>query len=130
MTVKDEKEWMLQAESDMSAADTLFRGGKYVYAVFMCHLSVEKGLKAYCLFKNRKEPPKTHDLAFLIRASSLTLTEDLNEFLEGLSSLSVPTRYPEDLKRMTKDYNREKTLEIMNKSKDVLKCLKPLLNKR
>ena len=113
----------------MSAAETLFRGGKYIYAVFMCHLSVEKALKAFYFLLNKEEPPKTHDLMFLVKISSLTLSEDLSRFVEGLSSLSVPTRYPEDLKRMSKDYDRERTMEILIKSKDVLKCLKPLLNK-
>ena len=81
MAVKDEKEWMLQAESDISAAETLFQGGKYIYAVFECHLSVEKALKAYYFLRYNKEPPKTHDLIFLVKTNSLAIPDDLYRFI-------------------------------------------------
>lgn len=81
MAAKDEKEWFLQAESDISAARTLFRGRKYIYAVFMCHLSVEKALKSiYCLQK-RKLPPRSHDLLFLSGEIEADLPPDIRAFI-------------------------------------------------
>lgn len=38
-------EWFEQAEYDLDTAQALRRAKRYVYAVFMCHLSVEKALK-------------------------------------------------------------------------------------
>ena len=39
------KEWLKQADYDMDTADAMHSSGRYFYAVFMCHLSIEKALK-------------------------------------------------------------------------------------
>jgi len=31
------EEWLRQADYDMDTADYMFRGGRYMYTVFMCH---------------------------------------------------------------------------------------------
>lgn len=59
---KDHKEWFRQADYDMGAAHTLFDGGRYIYAVFMCHLAIEKALKGLYFNKHQKQAPKTHNL--------------------------------------------------------------------
>ena len=42
---KHTEEWIKQADYDMGVAEFLFKGAKYSYTVFMCHLSMEKSLK-------------------------------------------------------------------------------------
>jgi HEPN domain-containing protein len=42
---KGPEEWFTQAEYDMSTADYMFDGGRYFYAVLMCHLSIRKGIE-------------------------------------------------------------------------------------
>jgi len=39
------QEWLKQADYDMDTAEFMFAGGRYFYAVFMCHLSIEKASK-------------------------------------------------------------------------------------
>ena len=62
---KDPQEWLRQADYDMDTAEYMLSGGRYFYAVFMCHLSIEKALKG--LFHDRLSviPPKTHNLIYL-----------------------------------------------------------------
>jgi len=38
---------------------------RYIYVVFMCHLSLEKMLKAHVEMEENKFPPKIHDLVKL-----------------------------------------------------------------
>jgi HEPN domain-containing protein len=38
--------------------------------------------------------------------------------------VSIPTHYPDDLQRMQKEYNKEKTKMIVKKSREVLQWLK------
>ena len=38
-------EWLRQADYDLETAQYMLAGGRYIYAVFMCHLSAEKALK-------------------------------------------------------------------------------------
>lgn len=52
----------------MDTADYMYAGGRHLYAVFMCHLSIEKALKGL-FYQLRKEfPPRTHSLLYLLDA--------------------------------------------------------------
>ena len=59
------REWLRQAEYDMNTAEFMFGGGRYFYAVFMCHLSIEKVLKGLYYEKRKELPPKVHNLLYL-----------------------------------------------------------------
>jgi HEPN domain-containing protein len=120
---KPTEEWLTQANYDMDTADYMFRGGRYMYTVFMCHLSLEKALKGLYAAKLGKEPPKTHNLLYLLEKMKLKLPEDQFDFISTLNRVSVPTRYPDDLQRILKDYDKKKTKEVLDQSKTVLRWL-------
>ena len=46
---KDYKEWFRQSDYDYDTAMFMHESGRYFYAVFMCHLSIEKALKGLYL---------------------------------------------------------------------------------
>ena len=120
---RSSEELLRQADYDMDTATYMFKGGRYMYAVFMCHLSIEKALKGLYTEKLRKEPPKTHNLLYLIERTKLELPKDLYDFVSTLNRVSVPTRYPDDLRRMLKDYDKKRTKEVLDQSKRVLQWL-------
>ncbi len=120
----DKDEWFKQADYDMDTAEFMFSGERYFYSVFMCHLSIEKALKGLYIQKFKDTPLKTHNLLYLLEIIDLELPEDMYDFVFTLNRVSVLTRYPDDLQRMLKDYNKEKTKEILDKSKELLKWLK------
>jgi HEPN domain-containing protein len=125
--LKPLEEWLKQADYDLKTAESLFKTKRYIYAVFMCHLSVEKGLKGLYTKYLRQTPPKTHNLLYLIEKISLNVPIELYDFIFDLNRASVPTRYPDDLKRMMKDYKKSISRDILKKSKEVLKWLKTKL---
>ena len=59
-------EWLKQADYDMDTAEFMCRGGRYFYAVFMCHLAIEKALKGLYQRNLQETPPKTHNLIYLL----------------------------------------------------------------
>jgi HEPN domain-containing protein len=124
MAVRDEKEWFYQAEYDIETAEANFRAERHIYAIFMCHLSIEKALKGIYFKKFQKDPPKTHSLTFLLEINELEIPAELYPFLMKLSAVSVPTRYPEQLREMQKAYDRERTENFIAQSKEVLEWLK------
>jgi HEPN domain-containing protein len=71
-----------------------------------------------------KEPPKIHNLQFFLEKTGVELKEDMKEFIIKLNVVSVPTRYPSDLSKMSSDYNKAKTGEILKMTKEVEKCLR------
>ena len=88
-------EWLKQSEYDMDTAKAMFKTGRFIYAVFMCHLAIEKIIKGVYSKIIGKDPPKTHDLIYLSEMTNLNLTEDVTKFLDSLNDLSVPTRCPD-----------------------------------
>ena len=120
----DKDEWFKQADYDLDTAEFMFSGERYFYSVFICHLSIEKALKGIYIRKFKDAPPKTHNLLYLLEFIDLDFPEDMYDFVFTLNRVSVLTRYPDNLQKMLEDYNREKTSEILGKSKELLRWLK------
>ena len=121
--MKSRDEWYRQAQYDMDTAQAMFDSGRYIYAIFMSHLSLEKALKGYYSEHCQELPPKTHNLLFLTEKASLKLPQEFADFVFLLNRVSIPTRYPDDLTRLQTEYNREKTLEWLRSGKKVLSWL-------
>jgi len=118
------EEWLKQADYDMDTADAMFRSGRYLYAVFMCHLSIEKALKGLYSKTLAEVPPKTHNLIYLLTRIGKKPDQDLLKFITKLNTASVATRYPDDLSKIQAAYDKEITNEMIKKSKDALKWVK------
>jgi len=123
-------EWLRQADYDIDNAEFMFKNGRYIYTIFMCHLSIEKALKGLYIQKTGKLPPKTHNLLYLAERINIQLPDNLYDSIFTLNKLSVPTRYPDDLQRMLKDYNEERTRDIIERGKEVLQWVKTEFMKR
>jgi len=118
------EEWLRQADYDMDTADAMFTSGRYFYAVFMCHLSIEKALKGlYCMVLE-EVPPKTHNLVFLLGKVGVRPAPELEKFIVKLNTASVATRYPDDLAKIQAAYTEKIAKEMISKSKDALAWVK------
>jgi len=124
---KPPQEWFLQADYDLETAKAMFDAGRYIYTVFMCHLSIEKALKGLYAKRAKRNPPKTHDLIYLCENIDLRLPEKFQNFLDDLNELSVPTRYPDALKTLLKQYKKDNAEKIFLKTKELLLWLKKKL---
>ena len=121
---KPYQEWLKQADYDMDTAEYMFRGGRYFYSVFMCHLAVEKAIKGLFQAKLDKEPPKIHHLMQLLSGTGCVPPEKIERFLIRLNEASVRTRYPEDIAFITSQYTKSATKEILAEGKEVIKWIK------
>ncbi len=121
---KKYEEWLKQADYDINTAEFMFNGGRYFYAVFMCHLSIEKALKGLYLEKLQEIPPKVHNLIYLLNKVGAKPPETIGRFLVKLNEASVVTRYPENLEKLQKDYTKPVVEDIISKSKEALKWIK------
>jgi HEPN domain-containing protein len=90
----------------------------------MCHLTIEKALKGFFAKNIQKNPPKTHDLNYLCKNLNLKLPEELQRFMDSLNDLSVPTRYPDEIEKLIKDYNKIRVKDILKITKRLLSWLK------
>ena len=121
---KDTKSFKDSAEYDLQTAGTMLSAGRYIYVIFMCHLSIEKMLKAIVAEVTKKAPPKTHNLIYLIKLAGIHFPQELFDFVTKINNASIVTRYPEDFSKLLEAYPKEITEEYFAKTKEVVKCLK------
>lgn len=98
--------WREAAEHDFETARSLFRTGKYDYCLFLCHLSLEKLLKALAALDMKDHPPFTHNLLYLAGKARLALSKTQIEQLDDINRFNIEARYPEDLRAFYKKANR------------------------
>ena len=118
------RQWLEQADYDMETAQYMFDGGRYFYAVFMLHLSIEKALKGLYQKKLDDHPPKVHNLVFLLRKTGCMPPEKEGKFIVRLNQANVATRYPEDLSKLMQDYDRRVTEEILTHGRETMEWIK------
>jgi HEPN domain-containing protein len=69
--------WKESALQDFETANVLFDGKRYMMCLFVCHLGIEKLLKAHWVKDNIDNfPPFTHNLELLHNQTSLNLSAD------------------------------------------------------
>lgn len=115
--------WFAQATYDLETAKALLRSKRYIYAVFMCHLSLEKALKGLVVAATGKPPPRTHNLIYLSKLSETRLSNEQITFLATINTANIVTRYPEDLEAAVKQYNRKMVRNYVQMTEKVMKCL-------
>ena len=105
---KEVKNWLESAQYDLETAEDMFNTGRYVYTVFMCHLALEKALKAKVEEVTGETPPRTHNLRYLIK----------------LSDVSIPTRYPDDFAKMVESYNKKMAEDYLARTKEAFQWIR------
>jgi HEPN domain-containing protein len=112
-------EWYFQSDYDLETAFDMFKSGRYVYCIFMCHLSLEKALKGLLIKTTGEFPSKSHSLIYFVEKIGLKFSAENYEFIFILNKISVPTRYPDNLKKLFTEYTKERTESILNQTKEV-----------
>jgi len=46
--------WVKTSNYDLQTADAMYKAARYLYVVFMCHLAIEKMLKAILAYSIRR----------------------------------------------------------------------------
>ena len=117
-------EWLRQADYDMDTALFMFKGKRFFYAVFMCHLSIEKAIKGLYQEKVKEIPPKVHNFVYLLKKIGIKPPEVIGKFIVRLNESSVVTRYPENLDKLQKEYTKLTTENILKGTEEVLVWVK------
>ncbi|MEW5746216.1 MAG: HEPN domain-containing protein [Nitrospirota bacterium] len=121
---KDTENFIKSAAYDLDTAEHMLKTGRYIYVVFMCHLSIEKMLKAVAAEVNDKTPPRTHNLLYLAKLAGLSFSNVHFEFISKINNASVVTRYPEDFGSLTESFPEEVVSAYLDKTREVVGWLK------
>lgn len=109
--------WLIQADDDWTAVETLFKGRKYLQSLFFAHLVIEKICKALWIKHNEGNvPPRTHNLIHLLSTTPVALSVEDSEFMLNLNRFQLEGRYPDYLTRMHNICNETFTTELIDKT--------------
>ena len=76
MDIKKQIEyWINSSGDDLETAGLLIQNNKILFGLFLCHLCIEKAIKAHVVRCTGNVPPKIHNLSFLIEKTDLALSE-------------------------------------------------------
>jgi HEPN domain-containing protein len=126
----DTKNWLESAKYDLESARYMLSSQRYLYVVFLCHLAVEKTLKALVSELTQSQAPRSHDLVYLVKRSGILPDSKQMDFISIMNNASIITRYPEDFQQAIDAYSGDVAGDYLQKTEEVIKWLKqrPELN--
>lgn len=89
--------WVETAERNWKVAEDTFRLEHFDWALFFCHLTLEKMLKGM-IIKNGITPPPSHDLLKLAKIAKIRLPEGYDNYFKEITTYNIEARY-DDFKR-------------------------------
>ena len=112
--------WQNGAADDLESARILLENNRILHGLFLCHLVIEKSIKAIVVRKTMEIAPRSHNLVYLSELAHLEFVEEDEIFLGILMKYQLQGRYP--------DYNPnipvvEKANEYLNTTERLMKWL-------
>ncbi|MBI2459296.1 MAG: HEPN domain-containing protein [Parcubacteria group bacterium] len=118
------KYWKELSEYDFETAKFMFKTKRYPYCLFMCHLSIEKLLKALIVKLKKRHAPYSHNLVNLAKETGLNFKEEDKMLLADLTEFNLEARYPEWQKEFYKKCSKIYTENYFNETKKLHQWLK------
>ncbi|MCY7410095.1 MAG: HEPN domain-containing protein [Chitinophagales bacterium] len=107
------------SDYDLETADAMLRTKRFLYVAFMCHQSIEKALKACCVFIKSDTPPYTHNLSRLCEWCGIDkqLSEEHLNLISELEPFKIEARYPTYKEALLKLISFERREKILDETK-------------
>lgn len=120
------KYWQDEAAEDLKVSGHLFEKGDYSYALFFCHLAIEKFLKSIYIKEKKEQPPYIHNLIRIAELSGIDIPEEIEKYLIRITAFNIEARYPDDKNNFRKKCTEEFTLNELEKITKVITWLKSI----
>ena len=119
--------WVNSSKEDFQIAEDLVKMHHYQWALFLCHLAIEKVLKANYIRVMDQYPPPIHKLLKLAQDSQLVLTDTQINDLREMTSFHIEARYDIIKDKLYKKATKDFTLKYFDSTKKLLKYFISLL---
>ncbi len=114
--------WDDIAEYDLATARAMVSTGRWLYAAFMSQQALEKALKAAFLRLGRgDEPPRTHNLTFLLEQLGLGEVPDTIASLAAhLSAYYIEARYPSYRAKLSSLVDENEGIDLVRRTTEAM----------
>ncbi len=124
--------WLDSAYYDLVTAETMFKGKRWLYVVFMCQQAIEKLVKGLYILYVDDNVPKTHNIRVLIEKFEAKLPEAVTEkyynLFEDLTVYYLNGRYTDYKRKLSEHVNEQTAKDFLKLTKEAfawLVTLKP-----
>ncbi|MFA5866124.1 MAG: HEPN domain-containing protein [Phycisphaerae bacterium] len=118
------KLWVEDADYDRESAKAMLESKRYFFVVFMCHLTIEKLLKAAIIERLGIEPPKIHSLIGLATRATLSIPTGHQKLIHELDDMGVVTRYPDGRRALASTLTPERSTNLYERTRKFAQWLK------
>jgi HEPN domain-containing protein len=121
--------WIELSDYDLETAEAMLLTKRFLYVGFMCHQTIEKAFKAYFVKLTLETAPYSHSLSYLAKMGGFyeLFTDAQKDFVDSVEPLNIEARYPSHKERLLKSLTQEKSLEIIQQTKELQKWIKAKL---
>ena len=116
--------WEKSSENDFSVAQDLFKSKKYSYALFFCHLALEKLLKSFIVKHTKKSAPLEHNLVRLAKVAGFVLSDEQKDLLAEITTFNIKARYDDYKTNFYKKATRIYAQKYITETKNLISWLK------
>lgn len=112
------------SDDDWRVAQKLFADKEYGYALFFCHLALEKLLKAVVVATTAGPADYTHALLRLAELAGIPLNENQIADLKTITKFNIAGRYDDEKRRFRKEATRDYAQRYLKITRELLIWLK------
>lgn len=120
---KSIKYWSELSDYDIITASSMLKAGRFPYCLFMCHLAIEKSLKALIVKLTGASAPYSHNLVDLAKKTGIEFSEEQKNLLADLTEFNLEARYPEWQKQFYLKCDKKYTEDYFKRSDKLQKWL-------
>jgi HEPN domain-containing protein len=120
--------WIEDAEYDLGSAKTMLDSGRFFFVIFMCHLTLEKLLKAIIVEREGVEPPRIHNLVALAVRGDAAIPDEYRSLVDELDNMGVVTRYPEGRRALAETLTAERATGVYGRTVEFMTWLRQAHN--
>jgi len=124
--------WIQSAEYDLDTARGMLKIEKYLYVGFMCHITIEKMLKACFVKVIGTTPPYTHNLEKLAQQSGIykELSKEQISLMAELEPMNIKARYPGEKHNILKEMTLGKCKNLISDTEELFLWLMKKLKEK
>jgi len=117
--------WWRLVEYDPDTAKSLLATRRYLYVGFLCHLIIEKSLKAVIAGLG-SEPPRIHNLARLAEFAGLLqeMSAEQLSVLDDLDPMNIEGRYPGDIDNLARTLNAKRCALMLAQTEELCQWIR------
>ena len=116
--------WNDGSEEAWKTVQALLQSRRYLHALFFCHLTLEKLLKARYAARHNTAPPPVHNLPWLAQKAGIPLSGDMQAHLAEITTFNISGRYEDYKNQLYKKADERYATQWITHTEELLRTIR------